>query len=148
MKRNHLIFFGIVALIFLLDQAIKYCIRSKIALGGSVLVIPNIFHLTNFKNTGAGFSILQDQTLILIFISLMVVGYILFSLDKIMQRKPLFQYLVALVLGGALGNLYDRIVFGYVTDFLDFQVWPVFNIADSALSIGILGIIVYLWKYD
>ena len=106
---------------------------------------PDSIHFT--KNYGAGFGILQGQTSILIFIAVFVVGLILFYYDRI-PEKPFIVVSVALILGGVVGNLIDRIVLGYVTDFVRFWIWPSFNIADVAASLGVLGLIVYLLKKE
>ena len=108
--------------------------------------INNIFHLTYIQNTGAGFGILKNQALVLLFISVAVIGIILYHFDKIKNNETLLQILVGFVLGGTIGNLIDRLAYGHVIDFLDFQIWPVFNFADSFVTMGIIGLIIYLWK--
>jgi signal peptidase II len=67
-------------------------------------------------------------------------------LDRISDKEILPQIFVGFVLGGTIGNLIDRIAYGFVIDFLDFRVWPIFNFADSFVTIGVIGVIVYLWK--
>src|SRR3989338_742165 len=98
------------------------------------------------KNTGAGFGILKNFNFLLIMISIAVIGIIFYYFKKIKENQLLLQVLAAFILGGALGNLIDRARLGYVVDFLDFRIWPVFNIADSFVTVGIIGLIVYLWK--
>ena len=134
-------FFFISFIIVLLDQITKFSARS---LTESVPVIQNVFHLTLIQNTGAGFGILQGQRWLLIFISFIVIGYILFEIDKILESKY-YTISTSLILGGAIGNLIDRLSFGTVTDFLDFRIWPAFNIADSALVIGVILLLLW-WK--
>jgi len=111
----------------------------------SIPLIKNILHLTYIQNTGAGFGILKGWNLILIFISLIIIGIILYNFDKIIKEKSI-HIPVALILGGAFGNLIDRILLGHVIDFIDFRIWPAFNVADSAITIGALWLIVYFWK--
>ncbi|GAJ17757.1 unnamed protein product, partial [marine sediment metagenome] len=80
---------------------------------------------------------------LLLWFAIIVVGVILYLYDKIPDETQI-QIFTALILGGTLGNLIDRIKFGYVIDFLDFQIWPAFNLADSAITIGVIGLIIYL----
>jgi signal peptidase II len=135
-------FFAIALAVVLLDRASKIIIEKMIPDGSSLHVFW-IFSLTNVKNTGAGFSIMQGWTIVLILISIIAASAIIYYL-KIMPAK--YHPAAALLLGGILGNLIDRIYYGHVLDFLDFRVWPVFNFADSAITIGTLVIIflVYL----
>lgn len=109
-------------------------------------IINNIFHFTYINNFGAGFGILQQQRFILIFISVIVIGFIFYYLDKINEKESLLQLLVGFILGGTVGNLIDRLIYGYVVDFLDFRIWPVFNVADSFVTIGVIGLIIYFWR--
>jgi len=102
--------------------------------------------LTYIHNTGAGFGILKDRTFILILISIVVIGYILYFIKDIKNNERTLQVLVAFILGGTLGNLLDRLMYGSVIDFLDFRIWPIFNFADSFLTIGVISLIFYFWK--
>ena len=102
----------------------------------------NIHFLTN---TGAGFGIMQGQTWLLGIISLAVALAIIFSYNKFPQEIK-GQALFALLLGGVVGNMIDRFLRGYVIDFIDLGWWPAFNIADAAISISAIGLIIYYWK--
>ena len=124
-------------LFFLLDQLSKYYIIKNFALGQSVKVLP-IFSITHVKNPGAAFSLLPYQTGVFIVITLLVLGGILIYLLITGKRNRLFLTSLALIFGGALGNFYDRLTQGQVTDFLDFHIWPVFNFADSFITIGLV----------
>jgi len=146
MKNKYLIVFSTALIIVLFDQITKFLIKTNFQLNESFSLIKNIFHFTYIQNTGAGFGILKSQTLILIFISLIVIGVILYNLNKIKEKEVLLQVLVGFVLAGTIGNLIDRIVYGFVIDFFDFRIWPVFNIADSFVTIGVIGLIIYLWE--
>lgn len=126
-------FFLAIFLVFLLDQAGKFLVIRYLAPVVGIKILP-FFHLTYQENTGAAFSILSGKNTFFIFTSLFVISVIIFWLIK--EKKYNFPF--ALVLGGALGNLFDRIVRGRVIDFLDFLIWPVFNFADSAVTIGTL----------
>ncbi|MDP6548386.1 MAG: signal peptidase II [Candidatus Woesearchaeota archaeon] len=146
MKKKYLAVFSIALIAVIIDQIVKFLIRINFELNQTIPILKNIFHLTYINNYGAGFGILQQQKWILIFISLIVIGFILYYLDRIKEKEAFLQVLVGLVLGGTIGNLIDRISFGYVVDFLDFRIWPIFNFADSFVTIGVIGLIVYFWK--
>ena len=146
MGKKYLIVFSTALIVLIIDQLTKFLIKTNFQLNESAALIKNIFHLTYIHNFGAGFGLLQQQKWILVFISLVVVGVILYYLDRIKEKEKLLQFLVGFVLGGTIGNLIDRLSFGYVIDFLDFQVWPIFNLADSFVTIGVIGLIIYLWE--
>ena len=149
MKYNkYLTIFSTALIIVLIDQITKFLIKTNFQLNESLAIIKNIFHLTYIHNFGAGFGILQQQRFILIFISIIVVGVILYNLNKIKEKEILLQVLVGFILAGTIGNLIDRIIYGFVIDFLDFQIWSIFNIADSCVTIGVLGLVIYLWKKE
>src|SRR3989344_5900569 len=128
------------ALVVFLDQLFKYLIfRFQPVFDLNFLKI----HLV--KNTGAGFGILQDQTFWLAIISLLAILVILLYYKKVEQKKwP--QLLFALLLGGVIGNFIDRAFRGFVIDFIDFSFWPAFNIADAAISVAVVGLIIYYWR--
>lgn len=146
MKNKYITIFSIALIIILIDQIIKFLIKINFQLNQSFPLIKNIFHLTYIHNFGAGFGILQNQQWILIFISLIAIGAIFYYFDRIKEKEILLQILVGFILGGTIGNLIDRLAYGFVIDFLDFRIWPVFNIADSFVTIGITGLIIYLCK--
>ncbi|MDB4138519.1 signal peptidase II [Methylophilaceae bacterium] len=134
--------------ILILDQATKLIIASYIPYE-SYIEISSFFKLVNFHNTGAAFSFLHNaggwQRYFLIFITLIAVVWIIFMLVK-NKHIPIISLGLLLILGGALGNLIDRIRLGYVVDFIylhiDSWYWPAFNIADSAICFG-AGLLVY-----
>ncbi len=129
----------------LLDQLIKYLVSKHMLVSQSIPIIKNFLHIAYIQNTGAGFGILKGWNTLLIFISLIIIGIILFYFDRIIKEKQI-HIPIALILGGAFGNLIDRILLGHVIDFIDFRIWPAFNIADSCITIGALWLIVYFWK--
>lgn len=134
--------FPIVIAILFLDQASKFLFTKLLNLNQSFPVVPGIFHFTLVHNRGAAFGILRGQSFLFVLTSFVAVILIYFNLKNNRRKNSfLFNFSLALVLAGGLGNLIDRICFGYVIDFLDFRIWPVFNIADSAITIGaiILG---------
>tara|TARA_Y100000310_G_scaffold332758_1_gene408936 strand:- start:2101 stop:2499 length:399 start_codon:yes stop_codon:yes gene_type:complete len=128
-----------------IDRLSKVLVERFMFLSQTIPLIPDVLHLTSIQNTGAGFGLLRGQQSLLILVSLLVVGVILYHLPVFMrERKGVVPF--ALLWGGALGNLIDRVYFGYVVDFLDFRIWPVFNIADSAITIGAVWLIILYWK--
>jgi signal peptidase II len=125
--------------IFLLDQLTKLYISRTLALGQSIPVIKNIFHISPVHNTGIAFGLLKNHNTLFIILSFAVILYIgrfLLLRRRQFSAAPLIAF--GLILGGACGNLVDRIRLGYIVDFLDFRIWPVFNIADSAITVGIV----------
>ena len=127
--------------IFFLDQISKHLVLRTLEIGKSVEIIKNFFYLTLVRNTGAAFGIFKNQTLFFIAISVITVIAILIYIGKRRDYSFIRDTGLALILGGALGNLADRLRFGCVVDFLDFRIWPVFNVADSAITVGALLLI-------
>lgn len=125
-------------LVLLLDQGSKYIVQHWMSVNQSIPLVPNIFHLTYVKNPGAAFGLLAYRTTFFIWVTLAVVLLILVFYRRLPGEKRLLRFALALQLGGALGNLLDRLRTGFVVDFLDFRVWPVFNLADSAIVVGMI----------
>jgi len=125
----------IAALIILcLDQASKFIVVRNLSLNQSLPVIKNIFHLTLVHNRGAAFGVFKNQVSWFILTSIFAIVLIFLNFKK--PRHTLYNFSLGLILAGAAGNLIDRLFLGYVVDFLDFRIWPVFNIADSSITIG------------
>ncbi len=136
----------------LADQATKELVLRTLSLNESLGVIPGFFALTHIRNTGGAFGLLageatQARTLFFLAASVLALGMILFFYAKVAHGKPWAGAALAMICGGAVGNLIDRLRFGEVVDFLDFYVgtthWPAFNIADSAISVGV-GMLCFL----
>lgn len=137
--------------IVLLDQITKGLILRYISLNATIPVIDGFFNITHIHNPGGAFGLMANlspmlRSIIFLFVSSLAVGLIFYFYKKTPSRYSWLAAAFALIFGGALGNLIDRIRFGIVIDFLDFylgnQHWPAFNVADSAISMGI-GIFVY-----
>ncbi|WP_019554165.1 signal peptidase II [Propionispira raffinosivorans] len=128
--------------IILVDQFSKFYIQSMMNLGMSIPVIPHIFHITYILNPGAAFGILENQRIFFILIGVFILLAAMFFYPRLRQEKFPLKAGSALLLGGAVGNLIDRIQTGYVVDFFDFRIWPIFNIADIAIVCGV-GLIIY-----
>lgn len=128
------------------DQFSKYIVVLNIAEGTKITLIKDFFNLTYIKNYGAGFSILQNQTVFLTVIGILAIIFVGYLLVKSKNNETLNRICYLLIIGGTIGNLFDRIRFKYVVDFLDFYIFgydfPVFNIADSFLTIGCILLII------
>ena len=136
--------FVIVALLVVIfDQLTKYYVVENFYLGESVPVIENIFHWTYILNPGAAFGMLEGSRWFFVVIAVGVLGGIWSMKDEINEGGWMMQYGAALFGGGAIGNLIDRARSGLVIDFFDFRIWPVFNVADIAICVGVAMI---LWK--
>jgi signal peptidase II len=107
-------------------------------------VIKGIFNLTYVRNPGVAFGLFPGQRLILVFIGIAVCAAVIYFYMKGDREDILFKVYLAVILGGSLGNLFNRIFSGYVIDYLDFRVFPVFNFADIAINIGVFLVILDL----
>lgn len=110
----------------------------------SLPVIKSVFHITYVNNPGAAFGLLANKTPVFIGVTLVVAVFILLTYNYLPPGRPLLRLALALMLGGAMGNLIDRVSFGYVIDFLDFRIWPVFNVADMAIVTGVVLLCWYI----
>ena len=137
--------FFIAILVVVFDQVSKLLFSRNLPLNSSIPVIKDFFHLTLVHNTGIAFGALKDNSKIILLVTVVGLGLIIYSMKKdlltskhALGSKALFirKLSLGLILGGALGNMIDRLRFGYVIDFLDFRIWPVFNLADSCITIG------------
>lgn len=129
-----------------LDQLSKYWIMGHFTYGQSLPIIPNVFHLTYILNTGAAFSILSEHTWLLVLISLFALAGIFWYYHKTPKAQTLKRFALACIASGAVGNLIDRVYYGAVRDFFDFRVWPIFNIADCFVVVGVVLLIGCLVK--
>lgn len=141
-------YYIIAAIIVIIDQITKFLTVQNIPLGESIEVIPGIFSLTYIQNTGAAWSILEGQMAFFYVVTIIVVIMLVYFLHKEAKGEPLFALSISFILGGALGNFIDRLHLQYVIDMfqLDFITFPIFNIADSALTIGVIIMLVYVIK--
>jgi signal peptidase II len=147
LKKKYWILLVVCLGVLLLDQWTKYMVQEKLPLYQSVEVIKGFFDLTHVRNTGGAFSVFGGEkggigSYLFVAVSLLAIGVILFLVFKSKEDGGLLTLSLSLILGGAVGNLIDRFRYGEVIDFLDFHLhtfyWPVFNIADSAISIGVI----------
>ncbi|MBQ1182485.1 MAG: signal peptidase II [Phascolarctobacterium sp.] len=136
-------FLLVALLVIIFDQLTKYYVVSNFYLGESVPVIENIFHWTYILNPGAAFGMFEGSRWFFVVIAIGVLVGIWYMKDEINEGGWMMQYGAALFGGGAIGNLIDRARSGLVIDFFDFRIWPVFNVADIAICVGVAMI---LWK--
>lgn len=138
MTRRRAVVFAATALgVIAADQVTKAVVRSAMEIGDSRPIIDGILWLTHVNNTGAAFGMFRGQQWALIAIAVLVLSVIGYVGLHLRPKSPLARTALALIAAGASGNLIDRVFFGGVTDFLDLGWWPVFNVADMALDIGV-----------
>ena len=148
-------FFIIAITSFILDQGIKTWIMSHLHFHETIPIIPGFFNITYITNSGAAFGILANSGkwghIFFQVVSFAALGGLAYLVKQAKNKHSLLVWGAALIFGGALGNLMDRIRFKQVIDFLDFYIgryhWPAFNIADSCITIGGLLLAIYFFKY-
>ena len=133
-------FFTLAAAVFVLDLITKSIVRNNLAVGESWPDSSWLIKITHVTNTGAAFGILQGQGVFLTITAVIAIGAIVFYYASPPMENGLLRLALGLELGGAAGNLLDRLRFGKVTDFIDFPHYPEFNVADSSIVIGLLVI--------
>lgn len=135
-----ILYLFIIILLTCIDQYSKFVIIQNMDLGEKITVIDNFFSITHVRNYGAGFSILQNATYFLSAVSILAIGILLYLLLHEKKLTIISKTAYLLIISGALGNLIDRLLKTYVTDFLDFLIFgydfPVFNIADCFITVG------------
>lgn len=143
----------ISGLVVVLDQVTKLWIIKNLPLYHSITVIPGLFNVTHILNPGGAFGFMAHhnshlRNVLFLLASSIAICFIYFYYNSVSKTEPLLATGLALILGGAVGNLIDRIRFGKVVDFLDFYIgnhhWPAFNVADSAITVGIAVFVFHL----
>ncbi len=152
---KYVIFFLTVIIVILLDQVTKSYIASTMVLYDSWVVIKGFMSITYVRNPGAAFGFLAHasplfRSIFFVFVSVLAIGLIFYYLVKSRSDEPGLIFSLSLVLGGAFGNLIDRLRFGEVVDFIDVYLktyhWPAFNVADTAISLGAMIMIIEVFK--
>lgn len=133
----------IAAFVVVVDQLTKYLVTSNMIEGMGIPIVDGIFHLTFILNPGAAFGILENNRWFFVITAVSVLLFLFYYRRIIMAEPKVVQVGTALFAGGAMGNLLDRIRTGLVVDFFDFRIWPIFNMADIAICLGV-GLI--LWS--
>lgn len=129
-----LILSGILLIIF--DQIIKYLVINNLSLGSSLSIIDNFFYVTYIRNTGIAFGLFQNKNIFMIIIISIIIILLLIFYKKEKNKHLTLNISIVLIISGAIGNLIDRIVRGYIVDYINFTFWPAFNLADSFVVIG------------
>ncbi len=146
--RDYLILAGAAGLIVALDQWTKYLVRTRLAFAEVWAPIPALgswFRIVHWNNTGAAFGLFPSGGLIFTVIALVVSGAILYYYPRVPSGQAPLRLALALQLGGAIGNLIDRLVQGTVTDFIAVSTFPVFNLADASITIGVAVLAAAIW---
>lgn len=143
------IYWVLMFVLVIIDQIIKSAIVSHIALGASTTVVPGLLSLTNLHNSGAAWSILQGKMSFFYLISVVALGVMVYLLWRLREHR-LYEFGIVLMIAGTLGNFIDRIRIGYVVDMfqLDFINFPIFNFADSCLTVGVILILIGVLRDD
>ncbi len=139
-ERKDKLFVFSVLIVFILELIAKLFVKK---IQQPIVIIDDFLNIDFIKNYGAGFGILQNQKLFLIIISIAVIALIFYYYKKINKK---IEFPCALVLAGTAANLFDRVIYSYVTDYISFSFWPAFNIADAAITIGGIWLIIYFYK--
>ncbi len=135
-----ILYLFIIILLTCIDQYSKFVVIQNMDLGEKIVLIENFFSITHVRNYGAGFSILQNATVFLSTVSILAICILIYMLLHEKKLSLVSKTAYLLIISGAMGNLIDRVMKAYVTDFLDFLIFgydfPVFNIADSFITVG------------
>lgn len=140
---NKKFFVWVLFLFFLFDRFSKEFVRFFLDLGDGFSL--KLFSINHVVNTGSAFGLFKDNNLFFIVLSFVVLFLIFYYRNDFLndKRKTFF---VGLITAGVLGNLFDRLIYGAVIDFIDFHFWPVFNVADSCISVGVIVLIFLFWN--
>ncbi|WP_010631015.1 signal peptidase II [Sporolactobacillus vineae] len=144
-----MIYYLLALAVFLLDQLAKWLVVQNMQVGESIPIIPHFLYFTSLRNTGAAWSILQGQFTIFFVITVLVLGTVIYLMQKAGRKQPLLGTSLGLIIGGTLGNFSDRLLRGEVVDFVHAYPlgynFPVFNLADSSLFIGVVLLLIYMY---
>lgn len=144
-----MIFYFIIVVLVVADQLSKHFISTWMSISEFIPLIEGVFHITYVQNFGAAFSILQGKQFFLITVTLIALITInIYLIVKFKENHKILSLALSFIIGGGYGNLIDRIRLGYVVDFLDFRVFPVFNIADICVCTGCGLLILYIFYFE
>ena len=140
----------LILIVLIIDICSKLLISKSLYVGESISVIDNFFSITYVKNTGAAWSMFSDKTYLIVIVSSIIILGLIWYVFKNRFDKKLEGIAYSLIIGGALGNFIDRIIYGYVVDFMDFKIFgydfPIFNFADTFIVIGVILLVIYTWR--
>ncbi len=141
----------LLTLIFLLvDIVSKIFIDRYMMVDGSIKLVNNFIYITYARNTGAAWSILASKTYLVVAVSFLIIVALIVYLYKNKPKSKLEKVAYSLILGGAFGNFFNRLICGYVIDFIDVKIfkydYPIFNFADTFIVMGVILLIIYTWR--
>ena len=131
-------FYIVTALVALIDQLSKNYMEALLVPGRSIPIVGDFLYLTYVQNTGAAFSLFQSHNDLLIIVGAIVSLIVFYVHFRVSEQQKYIQFCLGLILGGSIGNIIDRVIRGYVVDFIDLKFWPVFNLADAMINIGVV----------
>ena len=144
---------SLITIVFLvIDIISKFVITNFLELGESITIIDNFFNITYVRNTGAAWSMFSSNKLFVLLVSCIIIFLVIWYLYKNKVENKIEKIGYSLILGGAFGNLFDRIVYGYVIDFFDFDIfsyeYPIFNLADTFIVIGVCLLLITIIRKE
>ena len=148
---SFLVLLGVAVIVLALDQLTKAWVATSLPEGGWWSPLPGlwrVFRITHITNSGAAFGIFPNQGNFFILIAVVVALAIVLYYRHLPAGAWLIRVSLGLQLGGAIGNLLDRIRYGHVVDFIDIGFWPIFNLADASIVVGVAILAYYLWRQD
>ncbi len=135
--------------IIVLDRIVKVVVDTSMTFGESISVIGDFFQITYIRNTGAAFSMLQGHVLLLTLLPAVAITVaLIYTFTKYKVNHPMLSIAMILVCGGGIGNLVDRIIYGYVIDMFDLKYFAVFNVADISVCVGCGLLLLYIIKSE
>jgi signal peptidase II len=137
------VLFGVAMIVLAADQLIKALITARLGNGSLVSLLGGLVRLDYTRNTGAAFGLYRGGGVLLVLVAVAVSAAIVLFYRSLARSPRIVRCALGLILGGAVGNLVDRVRLGYVVDFIDLRWWPVFNVADSAIVVGVFLLVMY-----
>jgi signal peptidase II len=137
-----MIVFLVASAVFIADQLTKHWVTASFLPGESRILIPHVVYWTYVQNTHGAFGLFGDQTWLLVILAIAVLAIFWFSFRDLAAQSALVRVALGGIIGGAAGNIADRLQHRYVVDFIDLRWWPVFNVADSCITIGVCLLII------
>ncbi len=148
-RTNYIFAIGLILVILLVDFYTKYIVRNDVRFIKGVPIIPNLLSLIYVKNEGAAFSMLSGYRIALIIISSLAIILGIYAITRLYRNNKIIFLAVSMVIAGGIGNLIDRIFFGFVTDMISLSFFPpVFNVADISVTLGCIILIIYIIAFD
>lgn len=140
----------LIIVFLIIDIVSKLVVSNLMNVNDSIIVFKNFFSITYVRNTGAAFSVFAGERWLLLIVSIIIISLIVYYLYKNKPRTKIEMVGYSMILGGAIGNFIDRIIYGYVIDFFDFYIfgydYPIFNMADSFIFVGVILLIECTWR--